>query len=602
MKVVSLSFILSLMISFSSIAQKVLPISDQSVSKLTTNDHRTHINLAGVNYFFSNGGNGATDPQNGGTLGFYYPGNTPNTVVYQDGFVWSGDVVLPNGSLALHSGGGNYVAGLQAGKIVVNGSVNNGNYTAPVADDPAKPENRIYGIYKNWKNLNDEDTRKAVFQSDYDNWPIDQGAPVDKDGKPQFMGDYTYFYVSNDMDSARSAQLYGSPSTGIEVQTTLWGFNRLKELCNVVFIKKKIINKSGLNIQDFYASIWSDPDLGFSGDDLLGVDTTLKLAYCYNGDENDAVYSTPPAVGYLFLSDVNQSSFAYYFSGPNFLMDPPLNRYWGTIVLNWYQQGLDATGSPLRKNDNVTPTRFMVAGDPVSGTGDLDGILYAKDDRRLLYSVGPYQLNKGDTLEITYAALIGQGYSNINSVAKLKLLAKEVQLLYDHHFSNVTTYPESPNYINLSANSSDQKVTLNWQSSASQLEQYHSNKVVFEGYKIYQYDNKGESYLVAYFDKNNSITNIYDSIGVHNGLPEIKLVAAGTNSGLRREITIERDMIKNQSLINGFQYTYGVSAVFVAVDTVNGSEVVSTKYPTHFEVPVTNNITVTPQWNCNHFV
>ena len=48
-----------------------------------------------------------------------------------------------------------------------------------------------------------------------------------------------------------------------------------------------------------YVSMWSDPDVGYAGDDFVGCDTLLNLGFAYNASASDAVYQPlpPPAVG-----------------------------------------------------------------------------------------------------------------------------------------------------------------------------------------------------------------------------------------------------------------------------------------------------------------
>ena len=60
--------------------------------------------------------------------------------------------------------------------------------------------------------------------------------------------------------------------------------------------------KGANTLDSSYVSVWSDPDNGGAGDDLVGVDTSLSLGYCYNATNNDNVYGNrPPAVGYDFF-------------------------------------------------------------------------------------------------------------------------------------------------------------------------------------------------------------------------------------------------------------------------------------------------------------
>ena len=88
----------------------------------------------------------------------------------------------------------------------------------------------------------------------------------------------------------------------LEVQQSTFGFDRQGALGNTVFLEFNITNKGGNSIDSLYINLWSDPDLGGAGDDLVGCDTTLSLGYVYNATNTDQQYADrPPAVGYDFF-------------------------------------------------------------------------------------------------------------------------------------------------------------------------------------------------------------------------------------------------------------------------------------------------------------
>ena len=74
---------------------------------------------------------------------------------------------------------------------------------------------------------------------------------------------------------------------GIEYQATYWEYNNGSFLDNLFFRKYKLINKSDVTFNDMYISMWSDPDVGNSGDDFVGCDTTLNMVYAYNAYDYD---------------------------------------------------------------------------------------------------------------------------------------------------------------------------------------------------------------------------------------------------------------------------------------------------------------------------
>ena len=115
-------------------------------------------------------------------------------LVFEDGLIWGGYI---GDSLSVN--GSTYRQGLQAGKILSNGS----------AHDPTLPKYRIYKIRKDWEKLPSGPTRDR-YQNDYEEWPGNEGAPFydsNNDGvftsgtdKPLFLGDEVLWCVMNDLD------------------------------------------------------------------------------------------------------------------------------------------------------------------------------------------------------------------------------------------------------------------------------------------------------------------------------------------------------------------------------------------------------------------
>ena len=616
--------LLFIILPFCLFSQKV-----RKVEKATTNDVSTFIDVNKLLMWVSNNGEGSSDPTTGGT-GLYYPKGKPTTLVYADGVLWSGKVILPDGKKEQHSGGAAYRSSLQAGKILTNGSLNGTQYLPPVAENAALEKNRIYKIRNDIPSYLNPPI-SLQYQIDYDEWPIDDGAPSENN-KPKFIGDQTLFYVSNCLDSVRSFYLYGSKPTGLEIQTTIFGFKQT-QYTSVVFIRKLLINKSGLDIDSMYFSQWSDPDLGFAGDDLTGVDTLLNLGYCYNGDANDnGQYGlNVPAVGYQFIQtpkiktdnnsnhagylgkkisgykNVPLSSFAFFIGGgPNNLRDPELGQTRGTTTLYNYQQGLDADGFPLIDYSTGKPTKFMASGDPVAKTGDLDGKHFAPSDRRMLLSTGPFSMSVGDTQEVIIAVLVGQGTDYLNSVTELKKLAVKAQTLYDKNFV-VPGPPPSPKVEVIEQNG---KIVLNWsdEQTIEKTETDNQDNFRFQGYKVYQLPSKDtqnpeEAYLIGTFDLRDGITKVHDNIYDFKSDEYLtRPVHYGTDRGLVRSITLTSDFINGGSLTNNREYYYAVTAYNVYNDgNGTGPEqyLAAGNFPTQFESPL-QTVTAIPKPNSGY--
>ncbi len=406
-----------------------------------------------------NNGMGSHDPRTDGN-GFYWPGGDTATksAIFSDGLAWGGKL---NGEIRVN--GSLHRTGLKPGRILPDGT----------ADEDPSPNTKIFKIRRDWQSL-PEGILKERLKYDYNHWPIEAGAPWDdlnKDGiytpgfdKPKFIGDETLWYVCNDLDTAQSRHTYGSDPIGLEIQTTVFGFER-DDLKDVVFKKYKVINKSGYPIEDMYFSYFADDDLGDAGDDYEGFDTTFNLSYIFNGDNDDGggsggSYGTPPpAVGHMLvqgpriegeISDSARyrdgwiagyknlgmtSSGILYKHSHIYPSPPPQAIYEGTLEFYGYMMGLNWDGGPIINPITGEPTNWALTGDPVTGTGWYDGGDWPNSvlpgDRKYFLPSGPFTMAPGDTQEVAIAIIIARGTDNINSITELRNLAAHVQNFYD---------------------------------------------------------------------------------------------------------------------------------------------------------------------------
>jgi hypothetical protein len=445
-----------------------------SLHKVSLDHDYACIDINTIQMWFSNDGQGSCDHPNHTHGGLYWPKGSNKTAVFSDGLIWGGQVdgrFQVNGSI--------YSPSLQAGPIVGTGA-----NARP--DDPADPRHRIYKIQKNWWSLKTQDQEVyAQFRNDYLQWPGDLGAPyVDKNGNgrwdppqldsqdhllrgdvPSFIGDQQLWFVSNDLNSDLTRSTFGGDPLGLEVQCLVWGYDDLGLLGNAVFKKYTLINKGTSTVDSMYLGYWSDPDLGYAGDDLLGCDTLLNLGFVYNGSDSDAIYgSVPPALGYDFLQgpivrtgmaadsamfafgyrrgykNLPMTAFMFYLCGGDPVYDQPISA----IQMYRSFHGLSATtGDPIFDPTTGQATRFALAGDPAAGTGWVDGMVPGRcGERYLLMSSGPFKLAPGDTQEIVIGITIAQGNDRLSSVATMKDCDREMQTFYDQF----TPSDDSPPY------------------------------------------------------------------------------------------------------------------------------------------------------------
>ncbi len=428
------------------------------VNRIATNDKSSVALINSIYASFFNNGDGGSE----------YPNGSGKSTIYEDGLVWGG---YSKGSLKV--GGSTYSHGLQAGRILISGTIS----ASPLADNPTLPQYRVFRVRPDVTPqtlladvatmLQDDEstfmirTSQTVQQiynqyvQDWNEWPASQGAPFqDKNGNgiydpstdvPGIPGaSQTLWFVSNDLDASRTYSLAGSSPIGLEFQRTIWAYRSFGRLGNAVFVRNVLINKSGVPIDSMFIAQWSDPDLGDAFDDFAGCDTSLGLGYAYNSKVDAVFGAAVPAVGYKLLAgpivpgvagdsafakfgfrpnyrNLMMSSFNIFISGnPNY-NDPAMGNYNGT--LQWFNlmKGLvGVSGAPYVNPITGQPSKYVFSGDPVGSFGWLDGTIAPAGDRRISLSTGPFTMAAGDTQEVVVALITGQGKDRLSSVTELK--------------------------------------------------------------------------------------------------------------------------------------------------------------------------------------
>jgi hypothetical protein len=303
-----------------------------------------------------------------------------------------------------------------------------------VADDPTRPEYRVYTLNRSYASTTERDAMLA----DYNAGAVPHGAPpvgVLSGGDLDIPGDQMLWHVYNDAAASAHTSRAGSTAPlGIEVQQTTFAFNRAGPLGRAIFMKFKLVNKGPSAIADMRIGAWCDPDLGDASDDLVGCDPARSLGFCYNSTNTDAVYgSAPPAVGIDLLQgpmDFNvrrgMTSFIAYQNGT----DPA-----SSMESIRQMHGLNADGTPIIDPISNLPTTFMVSGDPVSLTGWLDT---SASDRRMLMGTGPFTMAPGSEQDIVLAIILAQGASHLASIEALRSSDDVIQQLFDDGFVGPT--------------------------------------------------------------------------------------------------------------------------------------------------------------------
>ncbi|MCB2205057.1 T9SS type A sorting domain-containing protein [bacterium] len=427
-------------------------------TRILTNDFYDNLAANRLLHWISNNGTSSHNPITGGA-GTMWPGENGASVIYQDGLVWGGKI---EGYVMI--GGSTYRGGLQAGNILPDGTT-----------DPVDAKHRIYGlslVNRSGFMALDTSSQKRMRQ-DFREWPATLGAPyvdVDGDGSytpdfdswlddhdgsdhPYFAGEQILWFVSNDLDARRTADLYGSPPIGLEMRVYAWASASDPLLDNTVFVEYTIIHRGASDLTEFHLARWSDPDLGAADNDYLGLDLAQNMQYVFNATGSDTAFAgPPPAFGYIWLQtpleeqsgavadyglgtrsgyrNVPVSAFTYYINSDPTYQDPDLGDPAGTLQMFNNLNGALYDYGPQVDPTNGEETKTALDGDPIFETGWRDGIVHGPGDRRMLGSCSVDRFAMGDTQKVVFALHIADGGNAMLSVRQLR---NEAQRLHDHY-------------------------------------------------------------------------------------------------------------------------------------------------------------------------
>ncbi|HTS00550.1 MAG TPA: hypothetical protein VML00_12395, partial [Bacteroidota bacterium] len=451
------------------------------LGRTATNDVAHPMLINNVFNYYQNNGSGSYNKFSASNEGFEVPkGKDLATAIFQDGLVWGckkGGVLHVGGS-TYRSGlqaGPIVTTGTNSTLPVADdpGKIENRLYrvrrdipplpgvTSP-ADPRAAAEKALLAgseipFIGRYEGTTAEDLLQQYW-NDWLTWPAAQGAPytdvdhngtydptIDIPGVP--VADQTMWYTANDLDPARVAFLAGSTPIGLEIQKTIWAYNLPGALGNTIFVSTRLINRSGVQLDSMYIAQWSDPDLGYGFDDFVGCDTLLNLGFAYNGvasDPNFASYGlVPPALGVDLVQgpiahgvpadtaifgltyrpgfrNLPMSAFALFTQGSVPYTDPLLGPGGDVQWYNLLQGRIASSGGPFINPLTLTATKFALSGDPVGGTGWIDGNGLPPQDRRMVMAAGPIVMAPGDTQEVVVACFSSRGLDRLSSVTALK--------------------------------------------------------------------------------------------------------------------------------------------------------------------------------------
>ncbi|MCK5126633.1 MAG: hypothetical protein KAR42_10285 [candidate division Zixibacteria bacterium] len=524
-------------------------------------DNTTWIDANKILMFVTNHGNFGRDLSDyfGNDYGTFYP--------------YAGDPDPISNSEALAVRSPLYAAGLWCGAIdsasqsirVIVAEYNDEYVPGPMVGGSFVTDSAHFRTYKLTKSTLPTDQEYI----DYMTYAVNYGAPTKDVGGtlvPDIVGDQMLWAVYNDADPTHHINNSGETlPMGLEIQQTTFAFNREDPLGHIVFLKWQVYNKGGNTLQNCYFSIWSDPDLGGAGDDLVGVDTILSLGYTYNANNNDQFYgSTPPCIGFDFFQGPLEFTGDDADTARFFGSRMPQYRNLPAASFNKYINGTDPDDAQEtynymrgRKKDgepyvyNGDTLLFQTSGDPVTGSGDLD---IAPNDRRMMISTGPITFRPGDSTEILAAIIVGMGGDRKSSIQVMKYYDRFAQSAYDVDFE-VAQPPEQPI---VTIGELDGEIALMWTDTSEVV----SGDYPFQGYSIFQgVASSGPWTLIGNYDVIDGTAQILDEVlDPLTGALEIRATKLGIDNGLKRYFVVDEDYLIGGPLRNITEYYFRVEA------------------------------------------
>lgn len=294
---------------------------------------------------------------------------------------------------------------------------------------------------------------------DYQEWPVDYGAPLDEQGAPRLYADQTLWTVYNGTDSTTYRQLWADTIDvmPVEVNQTVYARQGKESdtediFSNIIFLEYSVINKGVSQIDSTYIGFWTDIDFYNLNKNPPGVDTVKQLGYCwYSDDSFEGFPGPPPAVGYVLLygpavpSEGNMAIFkgkkrsnyknlqlsSFHGFGSDYYLPWTLDHAWNLA------KGLEMSrGDIIIDPTTGQPTTFLYSGDPVTNTGWIWEYSGTDSEAGFLMFSGPFTLAPADTQWIMLALVPGLGGDRFQSIEAMREKASILsQMPYDSLFA-----------------------------------------------------------------------------------------------------------------------------------------------------------------------
>lgn len=284
---------------------------------------------------------------------------------------------------------------------------------------------------------------------------------------PLIRGHQAAYFIYNDFRGPKSSA--GGTGSGMEFQCMAYSYDTTDPaIAKTVFLAVKAINRTNSTLTNVKFGLWSDFDLGYSGDDLMGSDSISQFCYVMNADNNDegpfGFGANPPAHAMSFLNQPAGGAM-YYSNSSSPISGNPNSSSHSNNLLNSHW----LNGSPLIL-ENPCGAGCTTSGDGYvsSGVGTRTNWFFNMannwyqnptllDDLRAILYTESTTISSGDYACLDYIYTTAHDPSNANITAQLALLnvyLGEIQQFYmNQSFAclseGVSIDEESENLLNV---------------------------------------------------------------------------------------------------------------------------------------------------------
>ncbi len=276
--------------------------------------------------------------------------------------------------------------------------------------------------------------------------PLQGDYPVYEDGVSTAVAEDLLWWVFNDNGNLHT-QTNGQPLKA-EIQASAWSFECPNDslLNRTIFVRHKIINKSGETWYDFKAGLWSDSDLGCSNDDYVGTDTATQTVYFYNQDNYDDSpcgfsgalgYGLNPPVQTITLLNQPLSSSIYHINSSSDPKGDPSSPIGFYRLLSgvWPNGTLLTAGGDGYNPSGSSPTDFAFPTNPnTSGGWSMYSANLSGLDQRTVSTTE--RDSEAFVLDVAYAYHREAGRNNLTNVNLALQQVPQIQALYDSSFAD----------------------------------------------------------------------------------------------------------------------------------------------------------------------